>query len=106
MANDYNPDDHNRGGKIAFLFAMFFNILFFIYIAFIHEGVDLKEIPEEIPAEESTESEPVEEGAFWSPASRHGASALANVTGGRSHNGSADMDLVIEVFHTDESVRG
>jgi mono/diheme cytochrome c family protein len=47
MSNDYNPDDYNRGGKIAFLFSMAFCIVFFIYISFMHQGVDLRELPPE-----------------------------------------------------------
>jgi uncharacterized membrane protein len=42
--SDYRIGDYNRGGYIAFMFSMAFTIVFFIYIAFIHPGVDLKEI--------------------------------------------------------------
>jgi mono/diheme cytochrome c family protein len=42
--NNHDNDDHyNRGGLIAFLFAMSFALCFFAYIAFVHPGVDLKE---------------------------------------------------------------
>ena len=39
-------DSYNRGGFMAFLFSMVFSLSFFVYIAFIHPGVDLKEVPE------------------------------------------------------------
>lgn len=39
-------DSYNRGGYIAFLFSMIFSLAFFIYVAAIHPGIDLKEIPE------------------------------------------------------------
>ncbi len=32
-------DSHNQAGFITFLLALSFNILFFIYVSFIHEGV-------------------------------------------------------------------
>jgi mono/diheme cytochrome c family protein len=39
-------DDYNKGGLIAFVFSIAFCLVFFIYIAFVHPGVDLKEINE------------------------------------------------------------
>lgn len=36
-------DTYNHGGLIAFVFSMAFCFLFFIYVSFIHQGVDLKE---------------------------------------------------------------
>lgn len=39
-------DSYNRGGFIAFAFSMAFSLLFFVYVSFLHPGVDLKEIPE------------------------------------------------------------
>lgn len=36
-------DEYNRGGLLAFAFSMAFVFAFFIYISFIHPGVDLKE---------------------------------------------------------------
>lgn len=36
--------DYNRSGYLAFMFCMAFTIIFFVYIAFIHPGVDLKEL--------------------------------------------------------------
>lgn len=40
-------DDYNKGGFIAFVFSMAFTFLFFIYISFIHEGVEMgSPIPE------------------------------------------------------------
>lgn len=38
-----NNDQYNRGGMIAFLLSMAFVLCFFLYVAFIHPGVDLKE---------------------------------------------------------------
>ena len=44
MSEGYNYGDYNRGGMWAFAIAMFVTLIFFIYIAFVHQGVDLKEI--------------------------------------------------------------
>jgi len=38
-----DQDPYNRGGMIAFLFSFIFVLCFFVYIAFFHPGVDLKE---------------------------------------------------------------
>lgn len=48
----WNSDQHgfNKGGMIAFVFSMVFTIGFFIYVSFIHTGVDLKEVALEEPA--------------------------------------------------------
>lgn len=54
--SDYNPADYNKGGFNAFMFSMAVTILFFIYISFLHPGVDLKEIPEEKPVEAKPET--------------------------------------------------
>jgi mono/diheme cytochrome c family protein len=48
--NSNNEDQYNRGGMIAFLFSMAFVVLFFIYISFVHPGVDLKENIQAVPA--------------------------------------------------------
>lgn len=48
---DNSPDKHNNGGMIAFIFSIAFCLIFFVYISFIHPGVDLKEVAEEVPAE-------------------------------------------------------
>lgn len=52
-ASDQNS--YNRGGYIAFIFSMAFTILFFIWISFIHEGVDLKEVtdPNSAPSQQA-----------------------------------------------------
>lgn len=50
----YNIGDYNRGGYIAFMFSMAFTMAFFIYIAFIHQGVDLKEIEDQIQKEQQS----------------------------------------------------
>ncbi len=42
--SEYRIGDYNRAGYLAFMFCMVFTMVFFIYIAFIHPGVDLKEI--------------------------------------------------------------
>lgn len=42
--SEYKMGDYNRGGMIAFVFSMVVTVVFFIYIAFIHPGVDLKEM--------------------------------------------------------------
>lgn len=47
---DTNRDEYNKGGLIAFVFSVAFCLLFFVYIAFIQPGVDLKEVPEETAA--------------------------------------------------------
>lgn len=48
MSSDQN--DYNKGGFIAFLFSMVITIGFFVYIVFVHKGVDLKEVAEQQPA--------------------------------------------------------
>lgn len=48
-----SPDKHNKGGMIAFIFSIAFCLIFFVYISFIHPGVDLKEVAEEVPAAEA-----------------------------------------------------
>lgn len=50
---DNNRDEHNRAGLVAFLFSVGFCLVFFIYIAYIHPGVDLKEVANEPVAEVS-----------------------------------------------------
>lgn len=47
-------DTYNRGGFLAFLFSMAFSLSFFVYISFIHPGVDLKEVPESAVGAEQT----------------------------------------------------
>jgi mono/diheme cytochrome c family protein len=44
---DSNLDQHNKGGLLAFLISVIFCVGFFIYISFVHKGVDLKEVQEE-----------------------------------------------------------
>jgi mono/diheme cytochrome c family protein len=48
---DKKPDEYNKSGLIAMAGSVAFCLLFFIYIAFVHPGVDLKEVPEEVAAE-------------------------------------------------------
>lgn len=45
--------DYNRGGYIAFMFCMAVTMIFFVYIAFIHPGVDLKEIEAQVQQKEA-----------------------------------------------------
>lgn len=47
-------DSYNRGGFIAFVFSMVFSILFFVYVTFMHPGINLKEVPEPTPGAEQT----------------------------------------------------
>jgi hypothetical protein len=44
MSQDYQYGDYNRGGMLAFSFSMVITLAFFVYVAFIHSGVDLKEM--------------------------------------------------------------
>ncbi len=44
-----SSDTFNRGGFQAFLFSMVVSISLFIYVVFIYDGVNLKEIPEQQP---------------------------------------------------------
>jgi mono/diheme cytochrome c family protein len=43
---DNNRDEHNRGGFYAFIFSVVFCLIFFVYVSFVHKGVNLKEVPE------------------------------------------------------------
>jgi len=47
---DYNRDDYNKGGLYAFVGTVAFCLIFFVYISFIHPGIDLKEVQEAGPA--------------------------------------------------------
>ena len=63
MSKEYDPGDYNKSGMNAFLFSMVVTCVFFVYIAFVHEGVDLKEIPK-IEAEKTVQGEaPAAEGS-------------------------------------------
>lgn len=42
--SEYQPGDYNRAGYLSFMFCMAFTMIFFVYIAFFHPGVDLKEL--------------------------------------------------------------
>jgi hypothetical protein len=44
MSQTYQYGDYNRSGMLAFAFSMAAVLLFFVYVAFIHSGVDLQEI--------------------------------------------------------------
>ena len=43
----YSSGDYNKSGFFIFVFSFCFSILFFIYLGYFHEGVDLKEIKEQ-----------------------------------------------------------
>lgn len=60
--SEFRMGDYNRGGYYAFMFSMAATMIFFIYIAFIHPGVDLKEIqiPQETQKEAPVENPPAE----------------------------------------------
>jgi len=49
---DNNSDQYNRGGFLAFVGSLVFCLLFFVYISFVHPGIDLKEVPDELPGTE------------------------------------------------------
>lgn len=57
MSQTYQYSDYNRGGMLAFSFSIAITLVFFIYVAFIHSGVDLKEIQPEQPEAQKTEAE-------------------------------------------------
>jgi mono/diheme cytochrome c family protein len=48
-------DNYNRGGYYAFIFSMVFSLLFFVYVTFMHPGINLKEVPEPAPVAAATE---------------------------------------------------
>ena len=59
MSQDYQYGDYNRGGMLAFSFSMVLTLAFFVYVAFIHSGVDLKELEQSQPkAEKEAPAEP------------------------------------------------
>ena len=53
MSQEYQYGDYNRGGMLAFSFSMVVTLVFFVYVAFIHSGVDLQEIKESQPKTEN-----------------------------------------------------
>ena len=56
MSQDYDYGDYNQSGMLAFSFSMVVTLVFFVYVAFVHSGVDLKEMkPEQPQAEKSAE---------------------------------------------------
>lgn len=61
MSQTYDYGDYNRGGMLAFSFSMVITLAFFVYVAFIHSGVDLKELPSaDTKVEKSSEPEAAE----------------------------------------------
>ena len=67
MSQSYQHGDYNRGGMIAFAFSMAITLAFFVYVAFVHQGVDLKELQQEQPQTEQpaqdqeTQEQPAQE---------------------------------------------
>ena len=55
---DHQQDPYNKGGFLAFAFSVTFCLIFFFYIAFIHPGVDLKEVAVEAEAADSNKLAP------------------------------------------------
>ena len=56
MSQSYDYGDYNRGGMWAFIFSIFITLGFFTYVAFIHSGVNLKEIdPNLLKSEKSSD---------------------------------------------------
>lgn len=55
MSQTYEYGDYNRGGMLAFSFGMAVTLVFFVYVAFIHSGVNLKELKEAQPQTEKVE---------------------------------------------------
>ncbi len=58
MSQTYQYGDYNRGGMLAFSFSMVITLAFFIYVAFIHSGVDLQEIKSSQPDKEMSAPAP------------------------------------------------
>lgn len=58
MSQVYDPGDYNRSGMMAFMFSVAFTLAFFVYVAFVHSGVDLNEIPKEGAKAEQTATPP------------------------------------------------
>ena len=56
-ATSYDSGSYNKSGWFVFLFSISFSFVFFIYIGVFHEGVDLKEIPEDLPTESTLAKE-------------------------------------------------
>lgn len=55
MSQTYDYGDYNRGGMIAFTFSMAITLVFFVYVSFVHSGVDLKELEQSQPKAESSQ---------------------------------------------------
>lgn len=58
MTEEYQYGDYNRGGMWAFSFSMVVTLAFFVYVAFVHKGVDLKELQQSQPKTESPAAAP------------------------------------------------
>lgn len=53
-----SQDPYNRGGFYAFLFSMAFSLCFFVYVAVIYPGINLREIPDEAAKQAAGEAAP------------------------------------------------
>lgn len=102
MANDYNSGEYNKGGMIAFVFSMVFTIGFFIYIAFIHPGVDLKEIAEQ-KAEAAKEAAPApSEAPAAAPAEADATKPWVSSVAAIEHGKQVYMTSTCNVCHGDK----
>lgn len=61
MSQTYEYGDYNRGGMIAFSFSVVTTLVFFVYVSFVHSGVDLKEIKQNQPKAEKSQDGAAEE---------------------------------------------
>ena len=50
-----SSDPYNRGGFYAFLFSMIFSLGFFVYVAIIYPGINLREVPETAAAKDAAQ---------------------------------------------------
>jgi mono/diheme cytochrome c family protein len=53
-------DSYNRGGFLAFIFSVVFSLGFFVWVSFLHKGIDLKEIKEQKVVEAGQAAIPAE----------------------------------------------
>lgn len=55
-----NQGEHNKGGMIAFVFSMAVTLVFFVYVSFFSGGVNLAEVAEVKPADQTVADTAVE----------------------------------------------
>lgn len=51
----HDRGSYNSSGFKIFAFSMLFSLCFFIYVGFLHESIDLKEVPEEVVTTDPTQ---------------------------------------------------